>query len=86
MVVLQLGTQQPLMSLLINGEPLFTASGSSALFQVLLAFLRHVEREGDGNLGGRSLALFRLSSVLKATKPSFLSIDSAKRLLSRYMA
>ena len=86
MVGLQLGTQQPLLSLLINGEPLFTASGSSALFQVLLLFLRHVEREGDGMLGGRSLALFRLDPVLKAAKPTYLSLGSAQRLLSRYMS
>ena len=83
-VGLQLGTQQPLFSLIVAGESAYAASGSSALLQVLLLFLRLCQRELGGALGGRHIQHLDLDHVLKASKPKYGLVSSAARLISRY--
>ena len=85
MVGLQLGTQQPLFSLVVGGDNMFAASGSTALLQVLLLFLQFCDQELDGALGGRHIQHLALQPVLKSSKPRFENIvSSAARLIGRY--
>lgn len=84
-VGLQLGTQQPLFSLVVAGENVYAASGSNALLQVLLLFLHLSHLELDGSLGGRHIQHLQLGKVLKAHKPRFDVISSASKLISRYL-
>lgn len=65
MVGLQLGTQQPLFALIVAGDNIYAASGSTALLQVLLLFLRLCQLELGGSLGGRHIQHLELSHVLK---------------------
>lgn len=84
-VGLQLGTQQPLFSLVVAGENMYAASGSTALLQVLLLFLQLCDQELDGALGGRYIQHLQLDSVLKTAKPrGFDIVSSAARLIGRY--
>lgn len=64
-VGLQLGTQQPLFALIVAGDNIYAASGSTALLQVLLLFLRLCQLELGGSLGGRHIQHLELSHVLK---------------------
>lgn len=84
MVGLQLGTQAPLFSLVVGGDSVYAASGSSALLQVLLLFLRLAQLELGGALGGRHIQHLQLSNVLKAHRPKFGLVSSAARLIGRY--
>ena len=64
-VGLQLGTQQPLFALIVAGDNIYAASGSTALLQVLLLFLRLCQLELGGALGGRHIQHLELAHVLK---------------------
>lgn len=64
-VGLQLGTQQPLFALIVAGDNIYAASGSTALLQVLLLFLRLCQQELGGALGGRHIQHLELAHVLK---------------------
>ena len=83
-VGLQLGTQQPLFSLVDAGENAYAASGSTALLQVLLLFLHLCRDELEGALGGRHISHLQLANVLKTGKPRFDIVSSAARLIGRY--
>ncbi|PRW20681.1 Transmembrane 209 [Chlorella sorokiniana] len=83
-VGLQLGTQQPLFALIVAGDNIYAASGSTALLQVLLLFLRLCQQELGGALGARHIQHLELARVLKPYRPTFDLVSSAARLIGRY--
>lgn len=75
---LQLGSQQPHFTLLLNAESVLTESGQGALFFIIALFLQHCRRSG-GSIGGRSLEYLRLDTVMEPTKRLF-SLRNIRKL------
>ncbi|KAK2077072.1 hypothetical protein QBZ16_004705 [Prototheca wickerhamii] len=60
----QLGSAEPLFTLLLRGEARYTRGGRFALWETMAFFLRYCHLECQGSLSGRSLVLLGVEEVV----------------------
>ncbi|CAL5218925.1 g671 [Coccomyxa viridis] len=72
-----LGSREPHLTLVLDGEPVLTLTHQHAFFHSVLLLLQNAQLNGGGLIGNRSLAYLGLSRVLKPGRPLH-SLFSAK--------
>ena len=66
-----MGTAQPRFTFIMQADPVLTLCSYVGVFHVILLFLRHVQLNHYGQLGGRTLDYLNLLKVLRPHEPLY---------------